>query len=124
MLYRMVIAHDSTIANIPLTGCSRTRKRRPVIAQANRVVDHQDLAVTGSSGADPDRRNADGLRDLLGQRGRNVLQHNHECTGRSYLPGFLEHAGSVSVACNSERIATSSMRLITSAIVEITPSSM
>src|SRR5262249_42664030 len=57
-------------------------KRGPVVAQADRIVDHQYLAVTFTAGAYSDRRNGQGLRDLRPERGWNVLQHEHERAGR------------------------------------------
>ena len=55
--------------------------------QSNQIVRDQNLSVAMLARADPDRRDADRISDLLGDIGENNLEHHGKC------PGFFHRTG-------------------------------
>ena len=64
--------------------------RRCAVAEAQQVVQHQNLSVAVGPGADADGRNAEPLRHPRGQLARNSFQHQGKRTGIFESLGILD----------------------------------
>src|SRR5215831_16536450 len=56
--------------------------------QSNQIVRDQNLPVAMLARADPDRRNADGISDLLSDIGEDNLEHHGKCSGLFHRMGI------------------------------------
>src|SRR5207245_1950631 len=71
--------------------------RLEIIKQAQQVMRDEDLSVATGAGADTDRGNLDGRRDLLGHFHRHAFDDQSESPGLFGCQGVLENLGFISL---------------------------
>src|SRR5438034_3173256 len=65
---------------------------RKSVGQTEEVMDHQDLPITGGSGADANGRDRQPLGDLMGWVHRHPFEHDSKGTSLGYRLGILQQA--------------------------------